>query len=337
MCIVVPCATVYFFHWATNVMAGVLSVSAMRNAHIMKNDNNTNNTSSTDNRNVVSQQPAKWPRVQHQKTMLAFIAALVAVALICAAYPAVHMTHAVVQEILLAGVVVLITWNTVGMGSLRQLLYAFRRRNVLLLACQRPRLLATVVLILVAAAVGGSASFVVSVPSIEYVLNPLFVRVFLALMLCLFTGVFEECLFRGLAFVAFCNAGNVQYSKATSIMLAALLQAALFACMHVSVQHIMSAGGVLVVVQAGIKLVQAFLFGLVMVAVAMRTQGLWCSIVLHVVFDCLYLGPALVMGGVMNIYHFSGTVLEMAIMLITALLLLGAWCMCRMWLHEKKI
>lgn len=261
-----------------------------------------------------------WPRPSSRShSILAFfVAALVLSAVITSLYPAVHMRHAVIQEAMLAAVALGLTWRVVGFGGL-----ALGERG------KRSVLAAVISLLLVAALAGGSTSLFVSMPSMEYVFEPLPVRIALMIALCLLTGLYEECLFRGLCFNAFRGA----FSKHPDLS-AAAVQAALFAVMHVSLYEALLLGDAVIWAQVAIKAIQAFLFGLIMAAMAVRTQGLWLPIFLHAVFDCLYLGAGMVMSGVSNAQHFSGMVPDLVMMTVAAVLLACACRACISWLRD---
>ena len=118
-------------------------------------------------------------------------------------------------------------------------------------------------------------------------------RVAAVALLCLFTGVFEEGVFRVLALDAFALAfgtgrrngydatvsGSIAFKSAgpwpRGMLKAAIASSALFGILHVSAVDAAAAGSAVAWAQFALKPVQAGLFGFFMAALFMRTGSLW--------------------------------------------------------------
>lgn len=187
-------------------------------------------------------------------------------------------------------------------------------------------------LLIAAACVGGIASVARFGPQPQDPPDPLVARVALAAALCLLTGVFEELLFRGIAFSAFESAFRSWRSVRNPVRAAALVQAMLFAFMHVSLQEALLLGGPIVGAQALLKMLQAFLFGMIMAGLFTRTRSLLGPIAVHAAFDCLYLGPATAISGVASASYLSGSLPDLVALAASTALIAGAAWRARGWL-----
>ena len=100
---------------------------------------------------------------------------------------------------------------------------------------------------------------------------------------------------------------------------AVLLSAVLFALLHVGVPD--AAASATVMLQTLVKFAQAFLFGLVMGVLYARSRSLWPCAVAHAGFDALYLGPGVVLTGVLPTTYASGLPIDTALLCATTALL----------------
>ncbi|WP_165249501.1 CPBP family intramembrane glutamic endopeptidase [Adlercreutzia sp. ZJ141] len=202
----------------------------------------------------------------------------------------------------------------------------------------RTRRAATVAvgLMIAAACIGGIASIVFPNPQVHAPTDPLAVRIALAAALCLLTGVFEELLFRGIAFTAFESAFRSWRSVRNPARAAAIVQAALFALLHVSLQDALLLESPIAGAQALLKILQAFLFGMIMAGLFARTRSLLPCVVAHAAFDCLYLGPAFSASGMVSVSYMSGSLPDLiALTASTALIACAAW-LTRSWLGAQN-
>ncbi|PNV65472.1 CPBP family intramembrane metalloprotease [Rubneribacter badeniensis] len=139
----------------------------------------------------------------------------------------------------------------------------------------------------------------------------------LVALLCLFTGVFEEGVFRVLALDALSAAcGDGPRGKAR----AAFASAALFGLLHVSTGDVSSVSDAASGAQAFLKPVQAGLFGLFMAALYDRTRSLWPLAGIHAAFNLLSVGPALLAGDVRQTY-VTGSLPDLALLVAMTVLL----------------
>ncbi|WP_417133623.1 CPBP family intramembrane glutamic endopeptidase [Rubneribacter badeniensis] len=139
----------------------------------------------------------------------------------------------------------------------------------------------------------------------------------LVALLCLFTGVFEEGVFRVLALDALSAAcGDGPRGKAR----AAFASAALFGLLHVSIGDVSSVSDAASGAQAFLKPVQAGLFGLFMAALYDRTRSLWPLAGIHAAFNLLSVGPTLLAGDARQTY-VTGSLPDLALLAVTTALL----------------
>ncbi|WP_346687374.1 CPBP family intramembrane glutamic endopeptidase [Enteroscipio rubneri] len=164
-------------------------------------------------------------------------------------------------------------------------------------------------------------------------------RVAAVALLCLFTGVFEEGVFRVLALDAFALAfgagrrngfdatvsGSIAFKSAgpwpRGMLKAAIASSALFGILHVSAADAAAAGSAVAWAQFALKPVQAGLFGFFMAALFMRTGSLWTVAGVHGLFNLMYTGPVLVTGGLSSTY-VTGSPADLALLATTVLLLI---------------
>lgn len=140
----------------------------------------------------------------------------------------------------------------------------------------------------------------------------------LVLLDCLATGLVEEVLLRGGVFGLL---AWILRDRQRGVALAALLQAVLFALLHLTGAW-PTAVTVTILVQAGAKVLAAFAFGLVMAVLYVLTRNLWLSIGVHAVYDMLSLAPQELLFGPITTY-LTGTRSEAVIMVVTAIALLA--------------
>lgn len=153
-------------------------------------------------------------------------------------------------------------------------------------------------------------------------------RLVLLLVVCALTGAFEEAFMRVLAIEAFeslLGAGGEGADWA--VKRAVLLSAVLFALLHVGAPD--AAASATVMLQTLVKFAQVFLFGLVMGVLYARSRSLWPCAVAHAGFDALYLGPGVVLTGVLPTTYASGLPIDTALLCATTALLaivaVGTW------------
>ena len=145
-------------------------------------------------------------------------------------------------------------------------------------------------------------------------------RLVLLLVVCALTGAFEEAFMRVLAietFESLLGAGGEGADWA--VKRAVLLSAVLFALLHVGAPD--AAASATVILQTLVKFAQAFLFGLVMGVLYARSRSLWPCAVAHAGFDALYLGPGVVLTGVLPTTYASGLPIDTALLCATTALL----------------
>ena len=113
-------------------------------------------------------------------------------------------------------------------------------------------------------------------------------------MSCMMTGVFEECLFRGLMFEGFLVADRGSAPRLT-IVQAAVAASVVFAAFHAfgSVGFPFVQWGMW---GYGAKAVEALVFSLALCWLRTRGLSVWHLAVLHAVFDVLYFAPAFALG-----------------------------------------
>ena len=145
-------------------------------------------------------------------------------------------------------------------------------------------------------------------------------RLVLLLVVCALTGAFEEAFMRVLAIEtleSLLGAGGEGADWA--VKRAVLLSAVLFALLHVGAPD--AAASATVILQTLVKFAQAFLFGLVMGVLYARSRSLWPCAVAHAGFDALYLGPGVVLTGVLPTTYASGLPIDTALLCATTALL----------------
>lgn len=142
---------------------------------------------------------------------------------------------------------------------------------------------------------------------------------------CLFTGVFEEGVFRVVALAALVPAFG---GGREGLLKAMVVSSALFGLLHVSVADAAAAGSVVTWAQAVCKPLHAALFGLFMAALFVRTRSLWSAAGVHGLFNLLYAGPLMLAGGAQATY-VTGDPCDLALLAASTLLLvppaLAAW------------
>lgn len=114
----------------------------------------------------------------------------------------------------------------------------------------------------------------------------------LLVLLCLFTGIFEESLFRGILFPLF--ARELDRSD-HSTLLAALASALLFGFLHVSGSLAVSdLTDPIIIGQAIMKTTQAGTFGFFMAALFFTTKNIWMVALVHGAYNLLTMWPVLI-------------------------------------------
>lgn len=183
--------------------------------------------------------------------------------------------------------------------------------------------------LVVGLAAGGTAFFLLPQGT---VLDVAPLRVAQAVALCLVTGVFEEGVFRVLALGALVPALG---GGRRGMLRAALVSAALFGALHVSLGEANFAIDAVAGMQVVLKPLQAGLFGLFMAALYFATRNLWTLVVVHAAFNLLYTGPQLLAGNLQQTY-LTGNPLDLALLAATvALLLPAAWAAIRTMRHPE--
>lgn len=141
-------------------------------------------------------------------------------------------------------------------------------------------------------------------------------------LLCLFTGVFEEGVFRVLALDALAPAwGRGRHG----LLAAAVASSVLFGLLHVSAADAALADSAIAWAQVILKPLQAGLFGFFMAALYVHTRSLWVAAGVHGMFNLLYLGPALMAGGMPSTYA-TGNPADLALLVATTFLFIFPVC-----------
>ncbi len=146
-------------------------------------------------------------------------------------------------------------------------------------------------------------------------------RFLIVLVLCLFTGIYEEGVFRTVSVDAFADA---LAPNRAPVLKAVILSAVLFGLMHFSTGDIALAAdaeGAIGWAQLILKPIEALLFGIVLAVVFVHTRNLWVVAGLHGVYDLLCMGPALILTGVPETTYVTGSVFDLVVLVATIILL----------------
>lgn len=178
-------------------------------------------------------------------------------------------------------------------------------------------------LLLIGLAAGMIGAFTMLVPGIGATSGalPNAGRVALAALVCMFTGVFEECLFRGTLLDALLDTFHEGNPRRT-LLAVCMVDALLFGAMHLAGS--MGTGArwsPMVVAQFLLKPLQAALFGFLMCAVTLRSQSLWPAITLHTLFDMGLFLPTMARGGVLPTSYVTGGIADLAVLAATCVAL----------------
>lgn len=122
------------------------------------------------------------------------------------------------------------------------------------------------------------------------------------LLLCLFTGVYEEALFRPLLIGALMQSGS---RVARKPWMAAAVSALLFGLMHVAPVLPGGSLGGAVPLEAALpvaRFVQTAAFGFLMAELFLTTGSFWLVAIAHGLFDLLLFGPTFLAGGFVPTY-----------------------------------
>ncbi len=138
-------------------------------------------------------------------------------------------------------------------------------------------------------------------------------RIALIVLLCGFTGVFEEGLFRVLAIGAL--------SPYMSLTKAVIVSAVIFGLMHASTSEAIAIGGSVAWGQAFFKPLQSALFGFFIAVVFVQTRNIWLIAGFHAAFNLLYLGPLMLVTGSQN-SHVTGDFVDLVILIATTAILI---------------
>ena len=141
------------------------------------------------------------------------------------------------------------------------------------------------------------------------------------LLLCLFTGVYEEALFRPLLIGALMQAGP---RVARKPWVAAAVSALLFGLMHVAPALPGGSFGGAVPLEAVLpvaRFVQTAAFGFLMAELFMATGSFWLVAIAHGLFDLLLFGPTFLAGGFVPTYA-AATPGIVAVVAVSALVLI---------------
>lgn len=220
--------------------------------------------------------------------------------------PSETLAQQVLQSAFLAGVVGVVV-------------FVSHPRMVKEIKLQKTPLNAWVWYVLMVGALGGVASWVLqnfdggALVQGDSDLSFVAMRFVLIVALCLCVGVYEEGLFRVLAYDAF--------SDAMTPLRAALVASFLFGILHVSVSEIADQTSWICWAQYGGKILQASLFGFIMVALYHETQNFWFLAGVHTLFDVVYLGPLLLSGELQQTYA-TGSLSDLLILWATVILLI---------------
>lgn len=137
----------------------------------------------------------------------------------------------------------------------------------------------------------------------------------LFLLLCLFTGVFEEALFRGVLFRSFAESLEGMGTR-HPLLVAAAASAAIFGILHVSGTAAPPADAVSLV-QLASKPVQAALFGIIMAVVYAQSGNLWLAVGAHAAFNALSELPSFVSNGLLVETYVTGNLADLVVLLGT--------------------
>lgn len=141
------------------------------------------------------------------------------------------------------------------------------------------------------------------------------------LLLCLFTGVYEEALFRPLLIGALMQSGP---RVARRPWVAAAVSALLFGLMHVAPALPGGSFGCAVPLEAALpvaRFVQTAAFGFLMAELFMATGSFWLVAIAHGLFDLLLFGPTFLAGGFVPTYA-APTLGIVAVVVASALVLI---------------
>ena len=140
---------------------------------------------------------------------------------------------------------------------------------------------------------------------------------------CLFTGLFEEGVLRVAAVEAALDAFG---REGRGPLAAAAASAVLFGLLHLSLSDASAAAtlGAVAWAQLLVKPVQAALFGFCLAGVYLQTRSLWPVAGVHALFDALYLGPAMLTGGSLQVAYVTGAPSDLAVLAAATLLLVPA-------------
>ena len=140
---------------------------------------------------------------------------------------------------------------------------------------------------------------------------------------CLLTGLFEEGVLRVAAVEAALDAFG---EEGRGPLAAAAASGVLFGLLHLSLSDASAAAtlGAVAWAQLLVKPVQAALFGFCLAGVYLQTRSLWPVAGVHALFDALYLGPAMLAGGSLQVAYVTGAPSDLAVLAATTLLLVPA-------------
>lgn len=144
------------------------------------------------------------------------------------------------------------------------------------------------------------------------------------LLLCLFTGVYEEALFRPLLIGALMQSGPRVVRKP---WIAAAVSALLFGLMHVAPALPSGSFGGAVTLEAALpvaRFVQTAAFGFLMAELFLTTGSFWLVAIAHGLFDLLLFGPTFLAGGFVPTYAVA--TLGIVSMVAASALVLIALC-----------
>lgn len=164
-------------------------------------------------------------------------------------------------------------------------------------------------------------------------------RMLCGVAVCITTAIFEEAYFRGMIFpgifrVRLKETNGTQRQRAWSF--AAVQSALLFGLLH-GVDIFSLLGTItgaqeltwgIYIIQGVLKIIQAFLFGFCMAVLVMRTSRLLEVVVIHAMFDMLYLGPYVVCKGMIPATYLTGNVADIGTLAITTCMLAGGALYC---------
>lgn len=136
-------------------------------------------------------------------------------------------------------------------------------------------------------------------------------------LICLFTGIFEEGLFRGLVFPLFAH--ELKAHK-HGVVVAALFSALLFGALHVSNLVTADVGNPIVLGQALAKTLQASLFGFFMAAIFLKTNNIWPIALVHGLYNLFALWPTLLFPGSQATTYLTGSSADLMVLIATTIL-----------------